>query len=199
MSIVLLFAGPNGSGKSTITSRIQIIGEYVNADLIAQDLPCSNEKAAEIAEATREYFLKENQDFTFESVLSTDRNIQLLQRAKEQNYTVACIYVLTVNPSINVQRVAKRVQLGGHPVPKEKIVQRYHRALALFPTLFSICDELYVFDNSLDSNQGDSRLILSCLNGNIKKFPNKIWSQEMLDSLVSGSYPDKYLTNESGI
>lgn len=193
MSTVLLFAGPNGSGKSTITSNVPIIGEYVNADLMKQDLHCTDLEAAQIAESTREYFLKENQDFTFESVLSTDRNICLLERAKEKNYTVVCIYVLTANPNINVHRVAKRVQMGGHPVPKEKIVQRYYRALALFPSLFPICDELYVFDNSLDSEQGDSRLILSCLSGSIEKFPNEIWSKEMLDSLMAGNYPDEYL------
>lgn len=38
---ILVFAGPNGSGKSTITSEIDIVGQYVNANEIKKDLNCS--------------------------------------------------------------------------------------------------------------------------------------------------------------
>lgn len=192
MPSVLAFAGPNGSGKSTITSGIKIFGEYVNADSIKSELDCSDLEAAQIAEATREKLLSDNADFTFETVLSTMRNIDLMRRAKEQKYTVVCIYVLTVNPKINLERVRKRVLNGGHAVPDEKVTARYVKALRLIPFLFPICNELYVFDNSYDADSGSS-LILRSINGEIDAYPNEMWTKDMIKSLVSGKYPDDYI------
>lgn len=114
MSKLLVFAGPNGSGKSTITSGIKIFGEYVNADSIKQYLQCSDLEAAKLAESTREHLLAKNLDFTFETVLSTQRNIELMIRAKEKGYHIVCIYVLTTNPEINISRVKSRISKGGH-------------------------------------------------------------------------------------
>ena len=83
MPKLLVFAGPNGSGKTTITSHIQCFGQYVNADDIKADLGCTDLEAAQIADRTREYLLENMMDFTFETVMSTDRNLNLLRRAKE--------------------------------------------------------------------------------------------------------------------
>ena len=83
MPRLLVFAGPNGSGKSTITERIKTVGKYINADEIKKQLDCSDIEAAEIAEVTREYLVKNKEDFTFETVLSTPRNIDLMKRARD--------------------------------------------------------------------------------------------------------------------
>ena len=80
---VMVFAGPNGSGKSTITRRAKIVGEYINADDIKRTTLCSDIEAAIRAEELRESMLKQKKDFTFETVLSTDRNLSLLKRAKK--------------------------------------------------------------------------------------------------------------------
>lgn len=186
--ILMVMAGPNGSGKSTITEEYPVVGEYVNADDIQRYLKCTPLKAAQIAENTREYFLSQKCDFTFETVLSTERNYSLMQRAKESGYTVICIYVLTVNPDINVSRVISRKLNGGHDVPAEKVVERYHRAMTLFPRLFSICDEMYVYDNSFDRNEGEPTMILKWLYGELYAMPNSLWTIDDLDSLCKGIY-----------
>lgn len=193
MPKLLVFAGPNGSGKSTITSGISLFGEYVNADLIKKHLQCSDEEAAVIAEKTREYFLASNMDFTFETVLSTPRNINLMERAKEKGYYIVCMYVLTVNPQINIARVRQRVASGGHDVPTEKISTRYCRALKLIPNIFPLCDELYVFDNSLDSGEDGASMIIRSVKGNVEMYPNKVWNKAMIECLVTGTYPDRYI------
>lgn len=108
MPRLLVFAGPNGSGKSTVTSKIGVVGEYVNADEIKKALNCTDMEAALKAEQIREYFLSKKKDFTFETVMSTDRNIKLIARAKQEGYYVSCIYVLTSHPDINVTRVQAR-------------------------------------------------------------------------------------------
>ena len=96
----------------------------------------------------REKMIEQKKDFTFETVLSTDRNLRLLRKAKEQGYFVRCIYVLTSNPDINVARVSAREALGGHGVPEKKIRQRYERALKLIPQLVDVCDVLHLYDNT---------------------------------------------------
>ncbi|MBQ6676854.1 MAG: zeta toxin family protein [Clostridia bacterium] len=193
MPRLLVLAGPNGSGKSTVTEKIEIVGKYVNADEIKRKLGCSDLEAAETAENTREYLLDKKEDFTFETVLSTPRNINLMKRAKETGYQVVCIYVLTCDPEINIKRVKNRVSKGGHGVPLDKIRKRYKRALRLFPNLFPICDELYVFDNSKDSSEGSPALIMELKNNLISVFDNEIWSFDMITGLICGDYPDKYL------
>ena len=149
---IIVFAGPNGSGKSTITSQLRPPSmPYVNADDIQKVLCCINLEAAQKAEALRESLLAARSDFCFETVLSTDRNLKLLARAKESGYFIRCYYVLTADPEINVARVASRVSDGGHDVPPEKIRSRYDKALALVRELVAVCDVCHIYDNSLSS------------------------------------------------
>lgn len=149
---VIVFAGPNGSGKSTITNLLRPpTVPYINADEIQRILECDNMEAAKIAEKRREECLAKRKSFCFETVLSTDRNLKLLQRAKEAGFFIRCYYVLTADPQINVARVASRVSAGGHDVPIEKIISRYDKALALVRELIPICDVCHIYDNSMDA------------------------------------------------
>ena len=145
---VFVIAGPNGSGKSTITRMAKTVGEYINADDIKKTTLCSDLEAAMKAEDLREKMLCEKKDFTFETVLSTERNLNLLMRAKENGYFVRGIYVLTIDAGVNVARVNAREALGGHGVPEDKIRSRYSKALALIPRLVEVCDILHVYDNT---------------------------------------------------
>lgn len=97
----------------------------------------------------REECVSKKQGFTFETVLSTDRNLKLLKRAKENGFFIRCIYVLTSNPDINIARVESRVENGGHSVPEDKIRSRYEKALKLIPELVAVCDILHIYDNSV--------------------------------------------------
>lgn len=147
---IVVFAGPNGSGKSTITALLKPVGmDYVNADEIQKALACDNLEAAQIAEKQREQHLKEGRSFCFETVLSTPRNLELLKRARENGFFIRCYYILTASADINVARVSSRVLSGGHDVPVDKIVLRYHRALDLIPALIPVCDVCHIYDNSL--------------------------------------------------
>ncbi|MBR3024281.1 MAG: hypothetical protein IKH71_07515, partial [Oscillospiraceae bacterium] len=91
---VIVFAGPNGSGKSTITKMANTVGKYINADDIKIAIHCTDLEAAQKAERLRNLAIDEHEDFTFETVLSTDRNLELLRRAKNAGYFIRGIYVL---------------------------------------------------------------------------------------------------------
>lgn len=145
---IIVFAGPNGSGKSTITRLAKIIEPYINADDIKRTNHCTDLEAAQMADAMREKYVKEHKSFTFETVLSTDRNLKLLKKAKFEGYFIRCIYVLTCDSNINVARVKSRESQGGHGVPEDKIISRYEKALVLIPELVKVCDVMHIYDNS---------------------------------------------------
>lgn len=145
---IVVFAGPNGSGKSTFTQLLKPPIDYINADEIKKHLKCSDLEAAQLAEKQREEHMKQMREFCFETVLSTERNLKLLERAKDKGYFIRCYYILTADPMINVWRVKARVESGGHDVPEEKIITRYDRALALVKDLIKVCDICHIYDNS---------------------------------------------------
>ncbi|MGN0739793.1 MAG: zeta toxin family protein [Treponema sp.] len=145
---IIVFAGPNGSGKTTVTKLAKIIEPYINADEIKRTNYCTDLEAAQKAERMREDCVSKKQSFTFETVLSTDRNLKLLKKAKELGYFIRCIYVLTTNSDINVLRVKSRTATGGHSVPEDKICSRYQKALALVPEVVKVCDVMHIYDNS---------------------------------------------------
>lgn len=170
---ITVFAGPNGSGKSSITMKFPVTGTYVNADSIKKLHNCSDMEAAVKAEKIREMLLASGQDFTFETVLSTDRNLGLLKRAKEAGYKIFAVFVMTCDPQINIERVKKRFEGGGHDVPEDKIISRYEKSLANLAKLVRIADETRVFDNSGDYPV----LVCETTNNCATIYTTKYWGQ----------------------
>lgn len=82
---IIVFAGPNGSGKSSLTSRVDILPPYINADDIKKETGCSDLEAAQKADAMRLQCVEWGEDFTFETVLSTNKKLEFLKYAKEQS------------------------------------------------------------------------------------------------------------------
>jgi len=178
--IVLAFAGPNGSGKTTVKDGFPIFGTYVNADDLKAEYGLTDLEAAQQAESLRNMLIDKKADFSFETVLSTERNLLLLERAKALGYEVQCVYVLTCNENINVARVKARHMAGGHNVPEDKIRIRYHRALTLIPRLVDVCDKILIYDNS-----EKPALIFSKEEENILFYPNAFWSIEAIKRLAT--------------
>ena len=178
--VVLAIAGPNGSGKSTLTALMPHYGVYVNADVLRKEYTLTDLEAAQKAEAIRNKLVEKKADFTFETVLSTERNLLLLRKAKETGYVVQCIYVLTCNADINVARVRGRVLEGGHDVSESKIRKRYIKALELLPQVIDVCDKIIIYDNSIMP----SLVFKKDENGN-DYFPTEIWPLEKLKELMN--------------
>jgi len=177
---VLVFAGPNGSGKTTVTKNLPCCGTYVNADDLKREYSLTDIEAARGAEALRNRLVEKKSNFTFETVLSTERNLLLLQKAKQNGYRVECVYVLTCDAGINVARVQGRVREGGHDVPEGKIRSRYSKALKLLPRLLDVCDRMLVYDNSLER----AFLIFEKTRKGGVFFPNATWPVEKLEALL---------------
>lgn len=181
--IVLVFAGPNGSGKSTVTKGFDIVGEYINADEIKKEKNCSDLEAAQFATALREDAVYNMRSFTFETVLSSSRNVDLLKKAKNFGYQVEIVYVLTADPQVNVSRVAQRVKNGGHDVPKDKIISRYYKSLNNISKIIQIADVVWVVDNSTEK----AELIIYSKENRISINATSLWNIERIKELISGN------------
>lgn len=180
---IIVFAGPNGSGKSTITQFAKVIEPYINADEIKKATNCSDLEAAQKADEMRNSLVEQNQCFTFETVLSTERNLNLLKKAKETGYFIRCIYVITANSQINIHRVKTRFENGGHDVPEDKIRTRYNRCLDLIPELIQVCDVFHLYDNTKEPFR-----IFKKRKTEYFVWENKFWSKEKIEKLTGVSF-----------
>ena len=176
--MILVLAGPNGSGKSTITQYFEKVGTYSNADDVVMATGMSNEKAAKLVDQMRYAAIEEKRDFTFETVLSSKYKLDILQKAKAEGYFIKCIFVLTIEPLINVARVEARVASGGHDVDHKKIVERYYKSLDNIKRLMEICDILHVYDNTIEPVR-----IIRKHKEEVSIFPNELWVEEKIVKL----------------
>lgn len=104
--------------------------------------------ASVAADFIRQKLLETSVTFTFETVMSHLDKIAILKKAQERGFRTYLYYVATEDPEINISRVESRVESGGHPVPREKIVERYQRSLDLLADAVQYTDRAYIFDNS---------------------------------------------------
>lgn len=158
MKRLYVIAGCNGAGKTTasytILPEILECKEFVNADEIARGLsPFQPEKAG--IQAGRlmleriKSLIGRGQDFAFETTLSTKSYKNLIQDAKNDNYSITLIFFWLSSQELAVKRVETRVKEGGHNIPEKVIRRRYENGLRNFFDIFkSIVDDWMFIDNS---------------------------------------------------
>lgn len=153
-----IIAGCNGAGKTTasftILPDILDCKEFVNADEIARGLsPFQPEKvsfeAGRIMLNRIEELFRDNQSFAFETTLATKSYKSKIIEAKKNGYEVTMLFFWLNNIDLAIERVATRVQEGGHNIPTDVIIRRYKRGICnLFDIYMPIVDECMIIDNS---------------------------------------------------
>jgi len=158
--------------------------EFVNADSIAAGLsPFNPENVA--VEAGRimlqriGHLLTENADFAFETTLSTRSYVSLLKKAQQQGYNVTLLYFWLSSPAFAIERVAQRVEEGGHNIPADVITRRYFRGIYNLINLYiPVCNNWLVVDNMsmtphiIARNGDNGKMILN----------NDIWETILIQS-----------------
>jgi len=104
--------------------------------------------AADVANFIRQKLFDSNKSFSFETVMSHSGKVDLMKKAKEKGYRVYLYFVSTEDPEININRVQIRKAQDGHPVPPEKIVDRYYKSLQNLRPAVMETYRSYIFDNS---------------------------------------------------
>lgn len=108
--------------------------------------------------------------------------MNILKAAKENDYFIKGVFVLTIDPSINIARVQARVASGGHDVDPDKIVSRYYKSLKNIKNLIDLCDILHVYDNTDEPIR-----IIWKHKDEFSIFPNELWNEEKILDLIDES------------
>lgn len=158
-----VIAGCNGAGKTTasftILPDILDCKEFVNADEIAKGLsPFQPEKVS--IEAGRimlnriNELIEENQNFAFETTLSSRSYKNKIVEAKNKGYRVTLLFFWLQNVDLAKERVKIRVEEGGHNINPEIIHRRYYKGINnLFDIYLPIIDGALIFDNSAGKHE----------------------------------------------
>lgn len=167
-----IIAGCNGAGKTTasvtILPKSLLVKEFVNADEIARGLSPFNPEGMAI-EAGRlmlkriDELLEAEESFSIETTLATKSYVNLVRRAHAKGYLVHLLFFWLENVNLAKQRVAARVESGGHNIPQEVIERRYVAGLRnLFLFFMQEVDVWVMYDNSYNHREriafGGSRI-----------------------------------------
>lgn len=157
MKTLYIIAGCNGAGKTTasytVLPEIWKCREFVNADEIAKGLSPFNPESVAI-EAGKlmlqriNHLLEGDESFSIETTLSTKSYARLVEKAHEKGFKVQLLFFWLPKPEIAIERVKQRVMEGGHNIPKDVILRRYHAGIDnLFRIFISRVDSWMLVEN----------------------------------------------------
>jgi predicted ABC-type ATPase len=146
-AVLRFFQGSSFLQKAGLSGGVARMS-FASGKLVFAGVEVNAYFASVAADFVRRELLERKVTFTFETVMSSPDKVTLLEKAKRIGYRTYLYYIATEDPQINISRVRNRVNLGGHPVPEDKIVSRYHRSLDLLMEAIYHTDRAYVFDNS---------------------------------------------------
>jgi predicted ABC-type ATPase len=127
---------------------------FADGRLSFESVPVNSYFASVAVDFLRQKLLEGRVSFTFETVMSHPSKVALLGQAQGMGYRTYLYYIATDDPEINISRVRYRVEKqGGHAVPEDKIVARYHRSLGLLLEAIRNTNRAYMFDNSGENRE----------------------------------------------
>lgn len=191
---LLIIAGPNGAGKSSHWDReyrsrnLQI--PYVNADEIARGTPASPDRARHAmfeAQRRRREHIDRGESFAFETVFSHHGKLQEIKLARKAGYFIRLVFIGLASPQLCIARVQRRVALGGHCVPVDRIPGRYARNLENLAKAVALVDEAAIWDNSAEDQA--PRIAVEFQDGKVKTKAAGLpaWVMEALGPLLAKS------------
>ena len=105
-------------------------------------------EASFVAAFIRWLLYKEQMSFSFETVMSHISKVNEMKAAQKKGYRTYLYFICTDDSQLNVQRVADRVEKGGHNVDPKKIISRYPDTLNNLHKAIKCANRTYLFDNS---------------------------------------------------
>jgi len=153
-----IIAGPNGAGKTTFAKEFlphyADCYEFINADLIAGGLsPFQPDRVAiqagKLMLEQIHSLSKSEVDFAFETTLSGKTYVRLIRDLKKRGYQIHLCFLWLSNVKLALNRIAERVQKGGHNVPEGVVRRRFGKGIYnLFNIYRPLLDFWILVDNS---------------------------------------------------
>jgi predicted ABC-type ATPase len=160
---ILVLAGVNGAGKSSVGGALlQQHGlTWFNPDTYARELMGelgvaqteANARAWAYGRSALEAAIATRSNYAFETTLG-GRTISRLLGAAAKTHSVGMLYCGLSSPEMHMARVAQRVAHGGHPIPEQKIRERWDASRINLIGLLPSLAQLQVFDNSANAPAG---------------------------------------------
>jgi predicted ABC-type ATPase len=210
--VLVVLAGVNGAGKSSIGGHLlQRDGlTWFNPDTFAREFKAATRCDQETANANAwqesmrrlEEAIAKGLNHAFETTLGgTSVTAKILQATK--THSVLIWFCGLSSPELHVARVEARVAAGGHPIPEEKIRERYPLAQMNLIKLMPHAAYIKVYDNSAeaaaDGTVPDPILVLEMENGQVlSPAPDDLdalerapqWTRSILEAaLLGGANP----------
>jgi predicted ABC-type ATPase len=206
--VLYVLAGVNGAGKCSIGGHLlQCDGlTWFNPDTFARELwaatGCDQETANANARQESMHRLEEaiakGLNHAFETTLGGKSvTAKILQATK--THSVLIWFCGLSSPELHIARVEARVAAGGHPIPEEKIRERYPLAQMNLIKLMPHAAYIKVYDNSAeaaaDGTVPDPILVLELENGQVlSPAPDDLnelrrapeWTRSILEAALRG-------------
>ena len=182
---IFVLAGVNGAGKSSVGGAMLVEHglTWFNPDTFARELMAqfsltpaeANSRAWETGRAQLEAAMANGQDYAFETTLGA-RTIPDMLASATRTHDVVMLFCGLSSVEQHIERVRLRVANSGHPIPENKIRERWVTSRANLIKLLPQLSRLQVFDNSADAAPGqdipDPVLVLEMLEGQVV-FPDQ--------------------------
>jgi predicted ABC-type ATPase len=163
---IVVLAGVNGAGKSSVGgAALQSLGGafydpdeaarvYRRRGLSAEE---ASSRAWHRGRIQLERAIREGLNYAFETTLGGATMTRLLLEAVAQGSAVRIWYVGLSTPELHIRRVAERAERGGHPIPGEKIRERWDSSRRNLIRLLHRVTEVVMYDNSrtVDLRRGE--------------------------------------------
>jgi len=178
--VLYVLAGVNGAGKSSIGGHLlERDGlAWFNPDKFARELKAATgcDLEAANAHAWQEGMRRLDEatgkglNYAFETTLGGKAVAAKIHQATKTHDVLIWFCGLS-SPELHIARVTARVAAGGHPIPEEKIRERYPRAQLNLIKLMPHVAYVQVYDNSTeaaaDGTLPDPLLVLEMENAQV--------------------------------
>lgn len=153
---IVIIAGANDVGKTTFARAFlrEYDYEFLNADEIAKRLAPNNPSGKKIS-AGKLFFHKlnevmaNNKSLLVESPLSGRYLQKFLEKLRRETYMIQIIFLFAESPEILIERIAERVEKGGHFVADKDVRRRFMRGKENFWNVYkNLADSWSLIYNS---------------------------------------------------
>jgi predicted ABC-type ATPase len=206
--VLYVLAGVNGAGKSSIGGHLLERDGFTwfNPDTFARELRaatgCDQEAANAHAwqEGMRRFdeAIAKGLNYAFETTLG-GRTVAAKILEATKTHDVLIWFCGLSSPELHIARVGARVAAGGHPIPEEKIRERYPLAQLNLIKLMPHVSYIKVYDNSMqaaaDGTVPDPLLVLEMEDGQVlSPAPDDLealqrvpeWAKSVLEAALRG-------------
>jgi predicted ABC-type ATPase len=146
MPTVLIVAGPNGAGKTTLANALLADRaepfEFVNADEIARRIVGrSAGRSADLLAGRKMLMLLDEltvqrRDIALETTLATLSYARRITAWRAEGYRVELVYLRLASIDQSLERVRRRVEMGGHDIPEVDIRRRFPKSLEYLDSVY---------------------------------------------------------------